>query len=252
MLCLCLSFRTCIRGRHKVIKRLQVLGKHLNICEDSLTASVFTHLLHLPSEYFWQILRDACQSNSLPNEAGEPRFIDYWPRWDPRGTDNNTYVEPDLFIRFSHFDLIIEAKFSDEGGQEPEQWKRELTAYTNRYGRDNVPVIFIALGGVWRKYDTQLPFRTGFCPVHMCRWSMVLLECQRLERRLEREKKSHPSSRLSADLRILQDLIVLFTAHKFVPLRWFADFDFRPNVLSSSVESDARSFRDVSLQYQPS
>jgi hypothetical protein len=53
-----------------------MLGKHLNHCEDSLTAAVFTHLLHLPTEVFWKILRNACYTRKLPEFPGEPWNIE--------------------------------------------------------------------------------------------------------------------------------------------------------------------------------
>src|SRR5881227_2646233 len=99
-----------------------MLGKYIKHCEDSLTCSVLPHLLHLPFELFWQILHNACFTGALPAQVGEPvSDIEFWPKWDPEGTPNNTYVEPDVFIRFPRFDLIIEAKYGDEGSQSLEQ-----------------------------------------------------------------------------------------------------------------------------------
>src|SRR5712671_1413367 len=97
-----------------------------NPCEDSLTAAVFSHLLHLPSEVFWQILRNACHTTALPQYAGEPRSVEFWPKWNADGTHNSSYVEPDVFIRFASFDLIIEAKREDEYQQHRGQWENEV------------------------------------------------------------------------------------------------------------------------------
>jgi hypothetical protein len=96
-----------------------MLGRFIRACEDSLTAAVFTHLLHLPAEVFWRILRRACCTDTLPESAGEPLSVDYWPSWDPKGTGNTNRVVPDFFIRFRGFDLIIEAKRWDSDMQNP-------------------------------------------------------------------------------------------------------------------------------------
>lgn len=229
-----------------------MLGKFINVCEDSLTAAIFTHLLHLPSEVFWQILRNACHTTSLPEDAGEPRSVEFWPKWNPNKTKNASYVEPDVFIRFDSFDVIIEAKREDEGQQYRQQWENEVTAYDNEYGHENVPVRMIALGGIWDTKDDEVPVRMSVCPVHMCRWSSVLLECQRLREQLVETNKDSPSSRTSADLRILNDLIALFAAHEYMTFRWFVDFDFARNLLDASADSDQQYFRNTSLQFQSS
>src|SRR5438552_1575411 len=111
-----------------------MLGKFVVHCEDSLMAAVFSHLLHLPFTIFWHILRDACYGTGLPAVVGEPKIIALWPKWDPQGTRNSSYVEPDLFLRFEDFDLIIEAKRWDQGMQSRNQWEDQLTAYANEYG----------------------------------------------------------------------------------------------------------------------
>src|ERR1039457_6549433 len=100
-----------------------MLSKFINNArEDSLTAAVFSHLLHLPSEAFWRILSRACYTESLPDYPGEPLILNAWPNWNAAGTDNSNRVIPDLFMRFNAFDLIIEAKIKDDGTQYRSQW----------------------------------------------------------------------------------------------------------------------------------
>ena len=104
-----------------------MLGKYINHCEDSFTASIFTHLLHFPSEVFWQIIREACYSDHLPNIAGElTEDESFWPHWCANETDNKNFVEPDLFLRFREFDLIIEAKRWDDRQQYRSQWEKDI------------------------------------------------------------------------------------------------------------------------------
>ncbi len=227
--------------------------------EDSLTAAVIGHLLHLPSEDFWQILRDACPSPNFPDYPGEPLQIHAWPNWNAAGTRNSGRVIPDLVIEFGPFDLIIEAKRWDHPMQDYEQWKAELKAYINEYGARKRPVKMIALGGIHSHQDKPLSdiWRAGHphvsdehvfsCPVHMCQWSSVLLACQRRRRELA---EGHCTSRSRADLRILSDVTELFIRHGFAPLRWFPDFQFRPNSLSVNATAEQQSFRNASLRFR--
>ena len=227
--------------------------------ENSLTAAVVGHLLHLPSEDFWQILRTACPSPNFPKDPGEPIRIHAWPSWNADGTRNSERVIPDLVIEFHAFDLIIEAKRWDRPMQDSEQWKDQLKAYINEYGVEKRQVKMIALGGihsnqdepiedVWRTDNMSIPDEHIFiCPVYMCRWSSVLLACQRRKREIEQGDRS---SRTLADTRILNDLIDLFIHHGFPPLRWFEDFDFSLNLLTERADADREFFRNASQRFR--
>jgi hypothetical protein len=244
-----------------------MLEKFINkACENSLFAAVFSHLLHLPSQLFWRILSKACYTANLGNYPGEPLIFSFRPKWNPAGTTNVTYVEPDFFVRFADFDLIIEAKIAKAGTQSRDQWRKELIAYTNEYGKDKRSVRMIALGGIhseddvplphtWRESATESGSVSGDshqfnCPVHMCQWSTVLLECQRLKRELEEANTINPSSQTYAHIRILNDLTLFFEEHEYPALKWFADFDFKPNLLDISVDSDQQYFQNVSLKFR--
>lgn len=203
--------------------------------EDSLTAAVFSHLLHLPSEVFWQILRNACYTKSLPQFAGEPRLVQYWPKWNADGSHNSRFVEPDVFIRFAHFDLIIEAKRDDECQQYRGQWENEVIAYDNEYGAENVAVKIIAVGGVWQLKDEAVTFKRIVCPVYMCKWTRLLEECKCMQKELQRIK--YPSSHTLANMRTLTHLIDFFAWHGYSSGLWFADFNFDKNRLSPVITS---------------
>lgn len=228
--------------------------------EDSLTAAVFSQLLHLPSEDFWQILHGACFSANFPHAAGEPRAIHLRPNWSAEGTTNSARVIPDLVIEFDDFDLIVEAKRWDHLLQDREQWKRELTAYINEYGPRKRKVKMLALGGNISHEDehireTFIPPGSApstshefICPVHICKWSSLLLECRRWREKLENAEDQ--SSRTRADMRILNDLIAIFVRHGFTPVRWFKDFGFLANFLDSNSSLDQQHFQNISLQFQ--
>ena len=234
-----------------------MLGKHLNLCEDSHTAAVFTHLLHLPAESFWAILRRACFTGRLPRDPGELLGVQPWPRWDATGIPDKTTVIPDLFVRFANFDLIIEAKRGDHDQQRPEQWRQEFVAYLNEYGEEAKPVKMIALGGLLGTED-QLVTRRGIdpagaerpdepsCTVHMCRWQSLLQQCQGMRRELA--GLEYPPSQTAAAVRVLADLIDLFAWHGYSTGMWFADVEFAGYRLAPSVDAHLRLFAARSLQ----
>ena len=98
---------------------------HKYTYEDPKTSSVFENLMLLPDNVFWHILKSSCFYNErMLVNSGKLLSYEFWSHWDNTGTDNNTYVEPDLFIRFEEFDVIIEAKYGDYGGQYLKQWIR--------------------------------------------------------------------------------------------------------------------------------
>lgn len=116
--------------------------------EDTITSTIIGTLLHLPDQLLWKLLSEACHASSvLPEDPGELESYEFWPKWNPEGTNNTSYVEPDVFLRFSGAVLIIEAKRSDEGGQYREEWEQELVAYDNEHDPIHVPVFLIAIGG---------------------------------------------------------------------------------------------------------
>ncbi len=229
-----------------------MLGKHISVCEDSLTASVITHLLHLPCELFWRILRNACYTENLPEYPGEPLEVIPWPKWNAKGSKNTNYVEPDVFIRFPEFDLIFEAKRWDDGMQNPDQWWRELIGYLNEYGEERQQVRLIALGGILGTSDMMLTVPASgerqetHCPVHMCKWERVMAECQRMLKEISLQK--YPSSQSKSHERILSDLINLFGWHEFQTGIWFGDVarDF-PQLSSWALGHHIKTFR----QYYP-
>ncbi len=123
----------------------------LNICEDSLTASVFDLLKYLPTDLFWYILKQALHQDHLPSYCGEVLELQYWAKWNAQGkykTRNKLYVEPDLFIRFNNFDLIIEAKRYDENQQDSEQLEDEIKGYLNEYEDDKKAMYLLQVGGL--------------------------------------------------------------------------------------------------------
>jgi len=124
--------------------------------------------------------------------------------------------------------------------------EKEVTAYANQYGSEEVPVKMLALGGIWDTKDDEVLLASIRCPVHMCKWERVLAECQRVKKELERLK--YPSSHTQARVRTLKDLIDLFGWHGYSTGLWFADFNFDKNHLSHSVSPHLYLFQNRSKQ----
>lgn len=139
--------------------------------EDFKTFATIGQLRYLPSDLFWHLLRaSSVFPKSLPETAGKLEAFEMWPSWDSKDTSNSIRVEPDVFIRFTHFDLIIEVKIKDSKGQTSDQWKKEITAYHNTYGTDTHRDFFLlALGG-----NSNLDRDTEHDYVHKATWTNLL------------------------------------------------------------------------------
>lgn len=204
-----------------------MISRYIKSTEDSLTWTVFGALLHLPIETFWAILRDACFDSCLPAYCGEPEEIVFWPSWNPEHTDNVRRVEPDLFLRFKEFDLIIEAKRWDHNMQNRYQWEQEIQAYANVYGEDQKTVFLLAVGGLNKNTPETLPVsnpHNGNCVVCKSQWNRLLQSVMRQKAALE--KIPFLDSFYQSQLRILQDLVALFAHYGFSTGRWYDDFPF--------------------------
>lgn len=182
--------------------------------EDSLTSSVVGLLLYLPEDCFWQLLRKACYGTEMPEHCGPVVEFEFWPKWSARNTTNSTYIEPDVFIRFKKFDLIIEAKRWDDRQQMESQWKGQIQGYHNKYrDEDSKELYLLALGGI---YDEQSIQVNGTWVVK-ARWSMLLDQIILL-------LASQPSDHYASIKRILEDLVFAFQLHGYLKHDWLEDW----------------------------
>lgn len=195
--------------------------------EDALTASVITTLLHLPVELVWEVFRSACtRSSELPKTSGRLLGYDFWPHWVSKHTKNSNHIEPDVFLRFEHFDVIIEAKRWDERQQSKYQWQREYTAYLNEYEEEQRQVFMFAIGGLHSdKTGSVTPHHYENDPikVYKFRWRYILREVQKLHEDLKRVRM--PSSQTQSHIYTLQSIIDSMAWFGFVIIKWFKDFE---------------------------
>lgn len=201
-----------------------LLHKHdLDIShEDTITSTIIGTLLHLPDQLLWKILREACHAGSmLPKNPGELRAYEFWPKWDAYGTKNTNYVEPDVFLRFSEVDLIIEAKRSDDGGQYREEWERELVGYENQFVSSKIPVVLISIGGNGSNTTSETLRINGHGrTVVKCSW-VGLYEALAAEQ----EKLSGSNRRVVESLMLSCDQLGIRSYQWLDARPWVADFE---------------------------
>ena len=202
----------------------------LSVCEDSLTASVFDGLKHLPAEMFWRILKRSLYRDKLPRSCGDLRSVLFWERWSSKDDDdiaNKEFVEPDVFIRFEKADIIVEAKRRNEKQQKEEQLVNEVRAYRNEFPQDDKPVYFLQLGGLQNTLDTANYTEEGRrLDVVVCKtdWTSLLGAVVGENMRL---KSSDLSASTRAYIRILDDIVKGLELHRYYKKDWLADFQVR-------------------------
>lgn len=190
---------------------------NFNSCEDSLTATVIDYLKYLPTAIFWNLLKKSLYHQKLPIHSGEIMSIEYWPSWSAENTENNKRVEPDVFISFEKFDILIEAKRNNKGGQNKDQFENEIKSYWNEYGDRNKTLYFIKLGGLNNLLDENSPYSN----VVVCKtdWSKLLNEVVLLKVELEKGNRFLNQNYI----RLLDDCIKGFSLHHYYKIEWLKD-----------------------------
>ena len=195
---------------------------NLQICEDSLTSSVFDGLKYLPTEIFYSILKKALYHDKLPNISGELVNIFFWDKWNAKDTSNSNFVEPDLLLQFEDFDVIIEAKRYDDFQQSKNQMKNEIQAYYNVFD-GNKTLYFVQLGGLYSKEDEDdFCFNDKKIKILKTDWTRLLHEVV-TQRTLF---QNNPFSQTLAYCRILDDVRKAFEMHNFYEMKWMKDINY--------------------------
>lgn len=195
---------------------------NLQICEDSLTASVFDGLKYLPTEIFYSILKKSLYQDKLPKISGELLNIIFWDKWNAKNTSNSNFVEPDLLLQFEEFDIIIEAKRYDNFQQSKHQMENEIQAYYNVF-EGNKKLYFIQLGGLHSKDDEDdFSYKNFKIKILKTDWTRLLHEVVTQYAIFQ----SSPFSQTIAYCRILDDVRKAFEMHNFYEMKWLKDIVF--------------------------
>ena len=208
---------------------------HKDTYEDPKTSAVFENLMLLPDNVFWYILRQSCFNNKdMPEYSGRLLCYKFWPHWNSKGTNNSKYVEPDLFLRFEEFDVIIEAKYSSIHGQDQDQWQREIVAYHNEFGNDK-SFVFIAVGGNMSTMAETIKFKSEEAQIYKCNWLSLLTNINKYEKDID--NVSVPDMNLSATKRLLNNIILAFNINGVYNIEWFNTMArTRPVISTYTVE----------------
>jgi hypothetical protein len=185
--------------------------------EDSFTSTVFELLFYLPSDLLWKIITDSCYQPVLPATSGPMLSFEFWPHWNPIGTQNELFVEPDLFIEFEEFHLIIEAKRHDYSDtQSRDQWRKEVQSYLNEFPeKERKPLYLLAVAGLKSgaevqepiiDIDPEFPVRIGFT-----RWKQIRNSVQSMKHQFLKDREKGAAGVPA----ILNSLLLAFRIHGF-------------------------------------
>lgn len=141
------------RGLYDKIQDGMSWKKAYTTYEDFLTASVVGRMTYLPGDIFWRLVKCSALHCHLNKYAGGLEHIEFWPNWPlPERMKNlGKYRQPDVFLRFEEFDVIVEAKRDDNLSQNHIQWSEQILSYLSKRnieGEEKRPIVFWVLGGM--------------------------------------------------------------------------------------------------------
>lgn len=214
--------------------------------EDPKTSAIFENLMLLPDNVFWHLLKSACfNGNELPKHSGNLYDYTFWPHWNSNGTRNKNFVEPDLFLQFDEFDVIIEVKYGEIKGQYQDQWKQEIIAYQNEY-QENKPFIFIAVGGNETAQKESMNIGKENIPIYKCNWLSLFYSVDKYLKELD--KITISDYYISATRRILNNILLAFNLNGVYNIHWFNTLADSHTVISfSSIENISNFFNNKEL-----
>lgn len=131
--------RVRLDGDSKPVSWRQLYKKR----EDILTAEFFSRFTYLSGLVQHQLLRSWFDGQG---DFSEFEGVEYWPNYElgEKSTQNN--VEPDLLLRFSDCDVLIEVKPPEGGNQSYTQWRKEIDGYFN--SSESKALYFLAVGRI--------------------------------------------------------------------------------------------------------
>jgi hypothetical protein len=203
--------------------------------EDALTSSIFEKLNYLPTELFLGIIDESIIHFPFKLRGSTLNELSFWPRWSHEKLNKYQFREPDLFIKFEDFDLIIEAKRDDNNQQNQGQWQEQIKSYKYEYREDNKPLYFIALGGVWSESTGSVPQGDDDIKIYKCRWNGLLETIRKYRDKLEHSAALFHSNQALTN--ILDDLILSFSLFGFFTGEWFEKFPSSPGIDEESLKT---------------
>lgn len=211
---------------HKKLKA-SFTDPHFRPSEDTLTASVLGRFQYLPDNEVATIFRNAFGlSTSFPESIGQILDYQFWTHWDATNTDNSNFVEPEVWIETSDYNIIVEAKKFDGGGQYEDQWRNEIQSFMDTFPLDKRLIIFIAIGGNTSLTERTILVKENRYNIYPISWFNLLHAVTTL---LSQTEVPHQQ-------RILRDIIEAFEHHNYFDVTWLVSLpmiDLNSNVISS-------------------
>jgi hypothetical protein len=201
--------------------------------EDALTSSIFERLMYLPKELLHHIFATALFDKIEGLELHQIEHIEFWPNWSAEKTTNSTRVEPDIFVRTTTQDIIIEAKRYDKNQQSIWQWENEIQSYYNVYAEDKKPLIFIALGGLHSNNTEVISVKNKQQNIYMCSWKSILSTIQDIVH--DMELATNYTNNGIAITKILKDMVLCFELFGFSTSLWLERFIKTPKIQQQSI-----------------
>lgn len=158
--------------------------------------------------------------DKLPYASCELLSITFWDKWKADETDNRYFVEPDVFMRYYDFDIIVEAKRYNEKQQYWRQMISQIQAYNNQYGDENKQLFYIKLGGLHHLKD-EPNYVKDKKNIVICKtdWTRLL---DSISTYLEKVK-NNANLRSASHIRILEDCVNGFAMHQFYKKKWLSE-----------------------------
>jgi hypothetical protein len=193
--------------------------------EDQLSSLVFDLLKYLPTEIFYKILKESLYQDKLPKISGNILNFSFWEKWNPDNTTNIKFVEPDIFVRFDNFDIILEAKRYNENQQYKDQLVNQIQSYFNEFSVDNKELIYVQVGGLYSKTNED---NFGDKEIKICKtdWSKILNSIVKMKDNLEILNLDSSQS----SIRILNDLIKGFSLFNFNKILWLESLESKNKI----------------------
>jgi phage terminase large subunit-like protein len=184
-----------------------------NTREDLLTSTFFERFAYLSAsvqttliQHWFQTVRSATNTSCLLSNLGDFEGIDYWPQYPLVNDASRSFVEPDLLLRFSQVNILIEVKPPAGGDQYEQQWRNEIIGFTESSEEPDKAFYFLAIGRN-HKIDFEAcsaRFLTLFQPwLH----GMAAVEWQFVADKLVHLRQHDVELYNQQDLRILDDMI---------------------------------------------
>ena len=209
-----------------MVSSIQSGKANIELKEDTLTSTVFDYLFTLPNDLFWNIIKKSCSQNKLPETINSIVSYEYWPHWNPKNTTKINFIEPDLFIRFDNFDLIIEVKPRDDSQQYLEQWKNEFIGYKNEYKQDGKNVFLLAIGGIDNDHEECIDVENyGTVTVVKCKWYNILETLVNILCKLN----DFDLLNIQNIYRIINMIIISLEIHGLMKISWLEDISNKYN-----------------------